>query len=210
MPNIVKITTIINPFNLLAPHSCRGCGKIGAPICNCCKNYIITHHQKTSLHIFAIGMRQGIIKQAIYDLKYSSTRALAKPLAEILEQILPQINGPVSVIPLPTISRHIRRRGLDHTKLIAKNLARLRPNWKVENLIVRNQNTVQVGSSRKKRLTQANQAYIIKPNAKFDPSTTYLLFDDVWTTGASIKAAKKKLREVGAKKIKVAVLAISE
>ena len=37
----------------------------------------------------------------------------------------------------------------------------------------------------------------------------YLLVDDVWTTGASMKAAVKKLQEAGARKIIVGLLALS-
>jgi predicted amidophosphoribosyltransferase len=38
---------------------------------------------------------------------------------------------------------------------------------------------------------------------------TYILFDDIWTTGASMKTAIKKLRQAGAIKIIVILLAIS-
>ena len=144
----------------------------------------------------------------IHDFKYNSVRALAKPLAEILHQTLPPIESPVSIIPLPTISHHVRHRGLDHTRLIAKYLAKFR-RYKVEKILIRAQNTVQVGSDRQTRLAQAKSAYAIAPHTKINPQTTYILLDDVWTTGASMKAAVKKLRQSGAQKIIIALLAVS-
>lgn len=157
-----------------------------------------------------VGRRDEIIGSLVHDFKYNSTRALAPELAALLDQILPEIVGPVTLVPLPTIPRHIRERGLDHTLLLAKNLKRLRGrNYRVKRLLIREQNSVQVGSDAKTRVAQAASAYTVPKNAKVDEKTTYLLLDDVWTTGASLKAALKKLREAGAKKIIIAVLAVN-
>ena len=76
-------------------------------------------------------------------------------------------------------------------------------------MLVRNKNTVQVGANRKERLSQANLAYDLNPRARIDKDKTYILLDDVWTTGASIEAAVKKLRAGGAKCIIIAVIAYS-
>ena len=226
MPIIVKNTTFPSLLDLLAPHSCRGCGRTGEALCHRCKNNIILNHFnfcpncktknptgkcpkcKSLPPTFVASYRTELVGSLIHDFKYHSTRALAQPLAQILHYILPSTDDPTVIIPLPTINRHIRERGLDHTYLIAKKLAHLR-HYKIQRILIRNQNTVQVGSDRKTRLTQAKSAYIINPKIKIDPSTTYILFDDVWTTGASIKAATKKLRQAGAKKIIIALLAVS-
>ena len=229
MPNIVKNTTIINLLDLLAPHSCRGCGCIGQPLCDCCKNYIIKSHQNLcpvchtpNLNgqcpncphlppIFIAGTRDNLLGDLIQDFKYHSVRALAYPLAEILDHTLPTTNQQTFIIPLPTINKHIRERGLDHTYLIAKHFAKLRgPNYHVTRLLVRTKNSVQVGSSRKTRLTQASSAYNLAPHTQIDPTATYILFDDIWTTGASLQAAYSLLQKAGAQNIIIAVLALSE
>ena len=231
MRNIVKITTILNPFNLLAPHSCRGCGLIGEPLCKRCKNYILSQRKnpcpnckaenktgncpncKNLPKTFAVGNRQELIGKLISDFKFSSARALVTPLAELLDKTLPKIAGNVKIIPLPTIPKHIRARGLDHTYLIAKKLAKLRnkhnKSYKTEKLLLRAKNTVQVGSDAKTRNSQAKTAYKLAKNAGIDEKATYILLDDVWTTGASMKSALKKLRKAGAKKIIIALLAVN-
>ena len=226
MPKNVKNTTFPSLLDLLAPHSCRGCGYIGKALCDRCKNNIILDHSnfcpncktpsltgqcpkcKSLPPVFVIGNRSDLIGKLVHDYKYQSTRALSKPLAEILHHTLLTIGGPVTIVPLPTIHRHIRERGLDHTYLIAKHLAKFR-HYSVQKLLLRDRNTVQVGASRKDRLTQAKSAYQINSKVKVNPDTTYILFDDVWTTGASIKAGIKKLRQAGVQKIIVAILAVS-
>lgn len=228
----VKNTTFISPLDLLAPHSCRGCGRIGSPLCDRCKNYIISERQnlcpncktpKTAAKcphcrnlppIFIAGLRNSLLGDLIHDLKFNSVRSLARPLAELLDHALEgNIKSPIIIVPLPTISRHIRERGLDHTYLVAKHLTRLhrqKPNtYRVQKLLTRAKDTVQVGTDASTRKTQAANAYAINPKIKIDPTATYLLLDDVWTTGASMLAAHQTLHQAGAKNITLAVLALS-
>lgn len=228
MSFIVKNTTFPNLLDLLAPHSCRGCGRLGNVLCDCCKNNIVKNTKnycpnckkenptgnckncKDLPPTFVVGIRDEIIGNLISDFKFHSVHALALPLAKILNEILPNLNEMVSIVPLPTINQHIRKRGLDHTLLIAKKLAKLRgKNYRIEKVLIRNNNSVQVGSNAKIREEQAIKAYTIKPKTKINPDKTYLLLDDVWTTGASMKAALKKLREAGAKKIVIVLLAVN-
>lgn len=239
MPNIVKNTTFVSPLDLLFPHSCRGCGRIGEVFCERCKNYIIESHKdfcpnckkeistKSSKKsksnfaasrckncpdlppIYAVADRNGILGSLIHDYKYHSVRALAKPLAELVDSTLPKDLPENSVlVPLPTATHHIRARGFDHTLSIAKKLSKIR-GYKIEKVLERNKNTVQVGSDRGKRLSQADSAYALNPKIKIDKEKTYILLDDVWTTGASVTSATNKLKRAGAKNIIVAILAYS-
>ena len=220
MLNIVNNTTFPNPFDLLFPHSCRGCGRIGSIFCKDCKNYIIKHHQNFCPHcqnptcqslspIYTVGSRDGILGQLIHDYKYHSVRALARPLAELLNASLPPDLPPGSIfVPLPTATNHVRSRGLDHTLLIAKNLSKIR-HLPIKKVLLRDKNTVQVGSSRTERIEQAQNAYKLNPKVKISPDATYILIDDVWTTGASILSAKKILEKSGTKNFILAILAYS-
>ena len=228
MPNNVKNTTITSLFDLLAPHSCRGCGHTGNSLCNRCKKYILDTHANYCPNckvknptgnckncqnlppIFIVDQRDSIIGELIYDFKFNSNRSLAYPLAEILDSILPEIKGKVAIVPLPTNTKHIRTRGLDHTLLIAKKLARIRgKNYSIEKILIRKSNTVQVGSNEEERNKKASKAYETAKNVHINQNTTYLLLDDIWTTGASMKSALKKLRETGAQKIIIAILAVN-
>ena len=112
----------------------------------------------------------------------------------------------IIVVPLPTIARHIRERGFDHMELICQKLARNR-GWRYQKVLDRVNNTVQVGASKEERQRQAMLAY--KVNQIIESSATYLLVDDVWTTGSSMIAAEKILKTAGAQRIVAAVLTVS-
>lgn len=220
---IVKNTTFMGPMDLLCPHICKGCGALGEILCECCKKDITNEHvnfcpmckQPTPdgkcNHCylppsFALGWRDEIIGKLVHDYKYNSVRVLAQTFAELLDTTLPFFADDVVIVPLPTIKKHVRTRGFDHTLKIAKALAKKR-GWEVEQLLVRAQNTIQVGADKDWRLVQAADAYELVGTIK--PDTLYLLFDDVWTTGASMKAALKKLQRAGASKVAMSVLAVS-
>lgn len=227
MPINVKNTTIIGPLDLLFPHSCRGCGCLGQPLCECCKKNILSNHHDICLSckepsslghcqkcqdlppIFVVGKKSSLLGDIIKDYKYESIRALARPLAELLHETLPKDLPENSVIvPLPTATHHLRNRGFDHTLLIAKHLGRLR-HLPVKPILERSKNTVQVGTDRATRLAQASSAYAVKKNALVNENTTYILLDDIWTTGASILSAAEKLKKAGAKHIVAGLLAYS-
>lgn len=220
----MKNTTLISPVDMLCPFPCKGCGAIESVICECCKNNIIDDYvnycpnckrildysakcKHCNLPMtYVVGWRDELIGTLVHDLKYNSTRQIGKTIAEILDEILPVFDEKLHIVPLPTIKKHVRERGLDHTLLIAKKLAKRR-GWKVDKILGRNRNTVQVGSDERTRKKQASKAYRVI--GEIDRQATYLLLDDVWTTGASMKAAIRELKKAGATKIVVVVLAIS-
>lgn len=222
---IVKITTKYNAFDLFCPHCCRGCGRIGTALCECCKNNININkinycpkcHESIGLKkcekcdlpfvmTFMVGWQDEVIGKLVKEYKYGSVRSLAKVLAELLDNSLPIFGEQIVVVPLSTVARHVRQRGLDHTDKIARELAKRR-GFEVERVLERKKNGVQVGARAEVRKKQAKEAYQLAK--KIDPKKTYLLFDDVWTTGASMTEAGKLMKKAGAKKIVAAVLAVN-
>ena len=216
----VKITTFSRILDLVAPFSCRGCGRLGSLLCERCKKYNMQRivkicprcrksQKKCSCmeKVYAVSYRDGVMLKLTEDYKYKSIRKTAEVLAELMSAAIPKRLKDVVVVPLPTIAKHIRERGFDHTLLLAKSLARLR-GWKVEQVIGRVNKTVQVGADEETRRRQAKEAYEVA--SVVDAETTYLLIDDVWTTGASMEAATKAIKKAGAKKVAAAVVLIPE
>jgi competence protein ComFC len=219
----VKITTFSCILDLIAPFSCRGCGRLGSLLCECCKNYNIQHIIKIcprcrksskkcscEIKVYAVGRREGVLMKLTEDYKYKSIRKTAEILAELIDAAIPRdFSDEVVVVPLPTVAKHIRERGFDHTLLLAKELARRR-GWKVEALISRINKTVQVGADEKTRQKQADKAYAVinKHGSRLDIAKTYLLVDDIWTTGSSMRAAIEAIKKAGAVRIASAVVLI--
>lgn len=163
------------------------------------------------LGLWAVGWRRGVLKKLVSEFKYESVRAIGEVLAEMLNEAIPDLakilpeGAEVVVVPLPTIGKHVRRRGLDHTLILARKLAKKR-GWKCEQILTRVVDTVQVGAKVKERREQAERAY--KVSRGVDSRKYYLLLDDVWTTGASMKAVERVIREAGATKVMGAVIGV--
>lgn len=155
--------------------------------------------------LFVGGWREGVLAKLVKEYKYQAVRAAGEVLVEILDKVIPELPVDTIVVPLPTIGRHVRERGLDHTLLLAKKLARSR-GWKYQQILRRAEDTVQVGTKAAERQEQAKRAY--EAARMVDNEVTYLLLDDVWTTGASMLAAVDRLRQAGAKSVMGAVLVV--
>lgn len=145
-----------------------------------------------------MGRREGVLRRLIEIYKYQSVRAACFELAELLEGV---ISDGYTLVPLPTIRRHIRERGFDHITLLCRKVG-----MPMERLLIRNNNSVQVGADVEKRKIQAREAYKVRGLVN---DRKYLLVDDVWTTGSSMKAACEVLRTAGAKNLAIAVIARS-
>jgi len=163
------------------------------------------------MEIVVGGWREGVLMKMVEEYKYQSVWAMGDALLEIIDVALPnQEDGgwrgeEVVIVPLPTIGRHVRERGLDHTLRLARKLAKRR-GWKCEQLLTRAVDTVQVGAKASEREEQARRAYAVR--GKLDMERVYVLLDDVWTTGASMRAAAEAMRMAGAEKIIGVVIAV--
>ena len=219
----VKNTMIDTALSFVAPHPCCGCGKLQALLCDDCKYDIINDVFANCIgcgrpsgvsgvcgrcHVpysraWCAGERSGVLQELIDRYKFERVREAHKVAADLLAAVLPELPGNVVIVPIPTISAHIRERGYDHTLLIARSLGRQlhRP---VASLLVRATQTKQREASRNVRVAQAKQAFVAKG---VDETAHYLLLDDVVTTGATIKYAAKALRDSGAKSVWVVAIA---
>jgi ComF family protein len=197
-----------NIFNLLAPDYCHFCGKIGHSVCRpcqgrlkkCCKNY------NTWANSFVISSKDSSpeLFELIKHFKYHSVSSLISPLSELIASALPDASN-VVIVPAPTAPKHIRIRGLGHTEKIAYRIAKTK-GWEYQKLLIRKTNSHQVGTDSKTREAQARSAYAINPRVPIDNSKTYLIFDDITTTGATLNACKEKLSSAGVRKISTAIL----
>ncbi len=228
----VKNTTFYGPLDLLCPHTCRGCGAMGELLCKRCKNYIKEAHanvcpkchrtiaegQKRCLDCknlpfeatFVYGWREGMLPELVKEYKYQAVRDMAEVLAGLYAEMIHEgfnEGREVVIVPLPTIGKHVRERGFDHMLSVAKKLARKR-GFLCQPVLKRVNKSVQVGASEKMRLKQAAEAYAV--DGDLDAEKMYLLIDDVWTTGASMLAASKKMQEAGAKHLAMAVLEVGK
>lgn len=171
------------------------------------KSWHCPHCDLPFLGLWCLGWREGALEKLVEEYKYQSVRAMGDTLAELYDAVLPKDLQKVTIVPLPTISRHVRERGFDHTLTLAKKLARRR-GYRCQTLLTRATNTVQVGAKVATRKAQASHTYTF--SGKINSNQNYLLLDDVWTTGSTMLSAAKVLQDAGAKNLYGIVLAVSK
>lgn len=215
----VKITTFEWILDMIYPCYCKGCGKIGSSFCGCCffdnmrqNPPFFTSRDRDFRKIFICGMRKGVLAEFTKNYKYQSRRHYSRGLAKYLFETVSRFSREEYVlVPLPTISKHIRERGFDHILKLSREFAEL-AGFSVCVALSRENSAIQVGSTASERLEQAKGAYKINPKARLGIKSHYLLVDDVWTTGASMRAAKAVLEaeliRLGAKKRDIKISAI--
>lgn len=207
----------------VAPHPCSGCGKLGDILCGNCEYDIISEpvngcvlcQRLTGVEgickqchapferAWCVGLRTDALETLIDSYKFSRAVAAGDTLGGLIDARLPDIPDNTIVIPIPTIQKHIRQRGYDHALLIARAFARRR-SLQVQPLIKRRTQTVQRDAGRTRRIQQAQEAFVCP--VVLDPDSTYLIVDDVITTGATALYASATLKKAGAQHIWVAAV----
>lgn len=216
---------MIEPLlSIIAPHHCCGCQKIGTLLCDNCKYDIVSEPYDACIacgvaiagvdglcgvcrvpydRAWCVAPRQDHLQRLIGNFKFTNARAAYIPLAGLLDARLPQLPPGTAIVPVPTIASHVRQRGYDHTLLIAKRFANGR-GLTVDMSLRRATNTMQRGVGARQRTQQAKRAFACPTD--LNPEVTYLLIDDVVTTGATVKYAAKALRDAGAQHVWVATI----
>ena len=208
----------------LAPHYCYSCTKIGSVLCDNCKFYILDDIQelcidcqKPSLNgicakcikradykrVWLIGKRQDALEDLINAYKFERVKSAIYACVDLLDSRLPILPENTIIVPVPTVAKHIRIRGYDHTAILAKQIAKIR-NLNYSPILSRQHNLTQFGSDAKTRHNQATSAFQASEILHERP---HLLIDDVVTTGATLKYAAKALKDAGANEIWAAILA---
>ncbi len=210
-------------FSLISPHYCVICNNIANGLCGPCKKFIqpttlqtcvlcksdLKNYSCQSCELspapqYASLKLSDELRKLIHAYKYSYKRAFAKTLAELIDEHAPSFPPNTILVPVPTSSRHIRQRGYDHTLNIVRHLAKKRK-CDYKPVIKRKTNFRQVGANRQKRFIQAKNAFYVTKSLPSSP--TYVIFDDIITTGATISACYQALRLSGASKVQILALA---
>lgn len=210
----VKNTMVDRAWQFVAPYPCFGCGKFGAPLCEDC-NYDIKHelfggcilcgraarsgicpdHDSHIAQAWVVGERQGVLQRLTDALKFQSAREVAQVLAGLLDQTLPLLPADTVIVPVPTNRAHVRQRGIDHARAVAKQFAAIRGLRFDDSLVGRAKNSVQRQAEREDRFQQAAEAFQLRAEPG---SARYLVIDDTITTGASVEAVAGLLASKGA------------
>lgn len=165
----------------------------------------------------SVCVYDGPIKKAIKRLKYKPWISdLGETLASLIFTYLQEntsanqfLNTKPTIIPVPLHSSRERQRGFNQSALLGKLVAREFNLGFTPNLLIRTEKTrPQVELKGKDRLENIRDAFAINKNSEFRiHNSAILVIDDVWTTGATLRACTNVLKRAGASKVWALTLA---
>jgi ComF family protein len=220
-------------IGLLAPPCCVVCQTEGMALCsNCAKTKIIAYGERcfdcgrrslgsrtckkcrpsAPRHVLITTNYEDAASKLIKTYKFGHQRAAAESLANLMIKTLLSFDDlekikkiDYLIVPVPTASRRIRQRSFDHSALLAHKIARkLGINYL--NVLSRFGQSQQVGAKRVERLRQPAGKYLVK-YPHLISARNILLIDDVVTTGATLRAVTKALREANAARVDALIFA---
>ena len=191
-------------LDLLYPPRCPLCGQPDVQLCRGCAVEMtlgpgqpIQRELAGLVWALACGVHEGLLRESILALKYGGARVLAEPLGERLRQI-PNLRCEEidAVIPVPLHDTRFEERGFNQAELLTAALCEranlpMRAGWLRRQRATR----AQVGLSEEQRARNVEAAFEATGDVA---EKRLLLVDDVCTSGATLVACARALREAGA------------
>jgi ComF family protein len=166
----------------------------------------------------AYGLYQDRMKAAIHALKYDGLHPaagmLGKMLAQAIAQLADEAPAEMLVVPVPLHRSKHAQRGFNQARVLAvealASLHKTHPEWRLtlaaSTLMRLRATKSQTGLTSRQRRLNVRGAFTVSDTAVVD-SKHILIIDDIFTTGATARAAAQALVRAGAASVWVATLA---
>ena len=170
---------------ILFPIVCISCNADdGEWLCNRCKSTLKEHIQKESykdisFDIYTLFKSNPMIRKVIHGMKYKFYKESSKLFQKYIYSFLQTIQKPYIIVPVPLHKKKYRNRGFNQ-------VISLIPEGEMVLHILRIKNTKsQMSLEKKERIINIENAFVCKQT--LDSLYTYVILDDVVTTGSTIK-----------------------
>lgn len=206
---------------LIFPHCCLICGKLVSAIwCRECKRKLqekaifkIENKEKKEYyfekHLY-IFLYKDEIRKLLLDYKFNDKSYLYQIFSEIIiknKKICGILKKYGIIMPVPIHHKRKKQRGYNQSALIARSIAKQIEELEYQDILEKIKDTVPQSSLKKEqRRKNAQNVYQIKKKAKIKQKNIILL-DDIYTTGSTVNAIAKVLKENGVKEILVLTIA---
>lgn len=209
----------IDLLSLLFPKKCILCGKrVNNIICNHCfvaiskqnlfhlQNY---SHQSFQKHLYMFSY-EGEIRKIILNYKFNNQSYLLDYFVEIIiknEKICRFLKTYDIIIPVPIHKKRKNERGYNQSELISKVIAKELNIKHFTDVLVKTMNTTPQSSlTKNERFANSKNVYKIQNIQKIKEKRV-ILFDDIFTTGATANSCARLLKENGVKEILIFTIA---
>jgi ComF family protein len=158
----------------------------------------------------ALFIAKGAGRSLLHHLKYQQGFYVLQDFRKMVtttRHYLDYIQN-ATLIPVPLHPTKLRERGFNQSERIADMLiSTTNRSSTVENLLIRQIYTqTQTRLNQLERHQNVKNAFALTPNAVLIPDQQYILVDDVFTTGSTLNACARVLRDAGATRLKVVTI----
>jgi len=158
----------------------------------------------------SLGPFEGSLRTLIHELKYRGRRRVAARLAELivgLPEAAAVLHGPAVLVSVPLHPRRRRERGFNQAELLARAIGRRTGLTTPASPLARRRETPpQTGLSAARRRANVAGAFVVENRAAVR-GRVVVIVDDVYTTGATLRACARALRAAGATETRVLTVA---
>ncbi|MBK8293260.1 MAG: ComF family protein [Solirubrobacterales bacterium] len=187
---------------LFVPPACAGCGSACEPERSVCAECLRDLDLSGPIHdpplpdidaISSVATHSGVGRSILSAYKFNGLFGLAPFIASRMSEVAPATGESGCVVPVPAAGLRRRLRGFDTAEDLAERLS----GW--TGLPIRTESLVRIGQGRQRgkgRSTRLADPPVIEAREVHDG--VVLLVDDVVTTGATLAACARSLRESGA------------
>lgn len=217
--------TVRDLTELILPRNCVGCGRFSTALCPRCRPTTAPWQIATdSLSVWAAAPYGGAIRAALIAYKERDRRDLAPALSRVLAPAVtaaqrnrsgpswspvprsPQAPPPV-LVPVPSSRTAARARGGDHMRRLSRATQRRTGLTAVAALELGRRILDSAGLDARQRA--GNIAGAMRAVAPTHPSAA-LIVDDIMTTGATLREARRALRAAGWSVVGAVVVAATQ
>jgi predicted amidophosphoribosyltransferase len=190
-------------LDVLFPPQCASCNVLGSGYCDACAGSgERIQVALPALRVTAFGAYEGSLRSAILALK-DGRRDVAEALGRLLAPFVPR--GSL-VVPIPTTAKRRRVRGIDGVALVAGYAAEI-AGAEILPALEQRSGDAQRGRSRAARLAAHGRFACRTARVA---GNRVLLFDDVCTTGTTLRDCAAAVREAGGRVEDAVVVAVTK
>ncbi len=141
-----------------------------------------------------LPFRETSTRALIHEAKFHGNERAWELLGGALSHYLKHVSSDTVLIPIPLSAKRRRARGYNQVEEVAKRALKHHANIKLElDLLIRTRDTkAQTSLDRGKRIANVADAFGIRHSRSLE-GLSIIILDDVATTGATLKAARKAL-----------------
>lgn len=189
-----------------------------SPLCPVCglrqpNKHLSCHHSPPFTLLAATGFHHSPAAALVHALKFKKLIPVGHLITDLLLIFLTKAQVSFSentlVIPIPLSLTRRTERGFNQAEILAEAIAKhFTLNYRPDLLYRRHHTLPQAKLKKSSRLTNVTNCFALRSFAPaIIKSRSILLIDDVFTTGATVTAAVKILKQAGATDITVLVFA---